>query len=190
MYSTMVEIEEFQEPALSSAELNKLMEGLVEGFGGDATKALEAAIMWLATNVDGFLSEDGRKTEDLAWHSVRKGRKERKKAKQSSRTETAAKGVSGGFFGKSSAQEAPNHSDALENGRETKDSVGVSSDAGNEVTADVDAKEKEIDKEIEDEGQEDEGQEDEDVSLFYTVEAFHDIWLHNNSLYSRFNLIF
>ena len=88
--------------AKSDAAENTLMTSLVAEHGGDPIKAMEAVLVWLAKNTSGFLSEDGRGTEDAAWHAVRRARKAKRKqdASAAGAMEKKSKAVSGGFFGK------------------------------------------------------------------------------------------
>ena len=112
----MVEISECEEDAgprgAAAADTGALMARVVEAHGGDAVKAMDAMVTWMAMNVDGFLSEDGRGSEDAAWHAVRRARKLKRKQSGGggggggASTAAPAKGVSGGFFGKSAAEGA------------------------------------------------------------------------------------
>ena len=109
----MVEISECVDDAgaaskAAAGETGELMARMVAAHDGDAMKAMDAMMTWMAMNVNGFLSEDGRGSEDAAWHAVRRARKLKRKQSGAGASAEAApsKGVSGGFFGKSAAAES------------------------------------------------------------------------------------
>ena len=162
----MVEISECEEDAgpRGAADTGALMARVVEAHGGDAVKAMDAMVTWMAMNVDGFLSEDGRGSEDAAWHAVRRARKLKRKQSGGgggggggASTAAPAKGVSGGFFGKSAAEGASGKEPASPSPAQEAGEAAAADAAGAAAAAAAEPVKETVIEEEEEEDEEDKG---------------------------------